>query len=478
MTVVTQGQITDKPPGELIRELGEAGIAGALRLTRHRAKAVVYFDQGKPIFAASNNRAHRLTEFLKRAGLANDESLAQVSPTATDEEVLSLLTAQGKIKAAQATGIRANHVTDILRAILLWTEGEWQFDPRVRLAGEQRVAVDVPRLLLEATRHLPAAYIVSRFPDSNERLETSNSNGHSPALLPDEAFVASRLTSTMTIAELQTVSGLSAERTLRTIYGLAMAGAIRRSSWKTDARNGHAQDAGPPVRAESIEEFVARIDEAADYYAVLGVDRAVDTPVIKSAYHGLARQYHPDRFHQADARLRARIESAFAQVARAYETLTDATARSAYDAKLAGVTVAPRVSEPARQTPKTPQPQVRPANARAAASYQNGLAALENNQTQAVRFLAEAAHLEPHCARYRAEYGRALTKDPQTRRLAEVELKAAIALEPTNASYRVWLAELYQALGLRRRAEGELQRALLADPKSEAARTLLSSLKK
>jgi Tfp pilus assembly protein PilF len=70
-----------------------------------------------------------------------------------------------------------------------------------------------------------------------------------------------------------------------------------------------------------------------------------------------------------------------------------------------------------------------------------------------------------------------LINDPKTRRLAEFELKAAIALEPDNTSYRVALAELYKALGLRRRAEGELQRALTVDPKNAAARTLLASLK-
>jgi Tfp pilus assembly protein PilF len=70
-----------------------------------------------------------------------------------------------------------------------------------------------------------------------------------------------------------------------------------------------------------------------------------------------------------------------------------------------------------------------------------------------------------------------LINDPQTRRLAEIELRAAIALEPTNVSYRIALAELYKAVGLRRRAEGELQRALMTDPKSDAARNLLASLK-
>ena len=85
--------------------------------------------------------------------------------------------------------------------------------------------------------------------------------------------------------------------------------------------------------------------------------------------------------------------------------------------------------------------------------------------------------LSPREARYRAHYGQALIRQSKTRRIAETELQAALALEPDNASYRVMLAELYGLLGLQRRAEGELQRALSVDPKHEAARSLLSSLK-
>ena len=39
------------------------------------------------------------------------------------------------------------------------------------------------------------------------------------------------------------------------------------------------------------------------------------------------------------------------------------------------------------------------------------------------------------------------------------------------------LAELYKQLGLHKRAEGELQRALAANPKDEAARSLLLNLR-
>jgi Flp pilus assembly protein TadD len=112
-------------------------------------------------------------------------------------------------------------------------------------------------------------------------------------------------------------------------------------------------------------------------------------------------------------------------------------------------------------------------------SFQRGLDALKMNRIDlAVRFFGEAAISSPREARYRAQYGYALISQPNTRRLAESELQAALTLEPENAAYRVMLAELYKRLGLQRRAEGELTRALALDPNNEAARSMLSTLKK
>ena len=63
-----------------------------------------------------------------------------------------------------------------------------------------------------------------------------------------------------------------------------------------------------------------------DYYEVLGVARGASDDQIKSAYRRLARKYHPDLNPgdpQADAR--------FKELGEAYEVLSDATKRQAYD---------------------------------------------------------------------------------------------------------------------------------------------------
>jgi len=62
-----------------------------------------------------------------------------------------------------------------------------------------------------------------------------------------------------------------------------------------------------------------------DYYKVLGVPREASTEEIKKAFRKLAFQYHPDRNRDGDA------AEKFKEVNEAYEILSDADKRAAYD---------------------------------------------------------------------------------------------------------------------------------------------------
>jgi molecular chaperone DnaJ len=63
-----------------------------------------------------------------------------------------------------------------------------------------------------------------------------------------------------------------------------------------------------------------------DFYEVLGVTRTAGDEEIKKAYRKLAMKYHPDR-NQGDKG----AEEKFKEVQRAYDVLSDAQKRSAYD---------------------------------------------------------------------------------------------------------------------------------------------------
>jgi curved DNA-binding protein CbpA len=247
-----------------------------------------------------------------------------------------------------------------------------------------------------------------------------------------------------------------------------------------------------------IDALFAKARVTTDHYQMLGVRRSANPAEIKRSYYALAKRFHPDRFRKgAEPEQLARIESAFAQIAQAYDALKNSNSRAVYDSKLLKQDEAARTPR-AKAVPKPDEasfkqkaaaepsaasvPLTRPKAAEtpyhAEDRFQQGLAALQQgNNAFAIASFGEAARLAPSEARYHAYVGLALSKDERLRHNAETEFKAAIAIDAKNISFRVMLAEFYIGVGLLRRAQGELDRALAVDPNDKAARRLLDNLK-
>jgi curved DNA-binding protein CbpA len=227
-----------------------------------------------------------------------------------------------------------------------------------------------------------------------------------------------------------------------------------------------------------VETFLERLRTAQTFYDVLGVSGEVSAQSLKDLYYQLARSYHPDRFRKSEPALQKKIESAFARITQAYDTLRDDRLRATYDSKLQARRKAEQLAQSApRATTTTSQQPETVAAATAEEQFKEGLTALELGQRKvALGLFASAASSAPKEPRYRAFYGQMLAANEATRRAAETELLAAVKLEPQNSKYRVMLAELYRDLGLKLRAKGEAERAVAADPDNRNARDLLRSL--
>ena len=509
------GELSEHPLAELIREIAAASLTGALRLERERVKVVVYFEHGEIVYASANLRALRLGEVLQRSGVLTKEQLSRLGKK-SDGDLATALINGGHLQRSALEKVRAQQVSDVLRTALLWTHGQWSYDTRVRLAEELQTKLDSRLLLMECARHLPRNFVVARFPGLNEVFSPSVDAHNGIGLLPSEAFLLSRVDGPLSLNEMTALSGLRDAEALRVAYTLALGGLLQRDGWSsalslTDSQKecvssdkGKSDPQSAPAPAEKpdtadeikareereLAAMLARVNRAENHYEILDVGRRASVADIKRAYHKLARRFHPDKFHKSASRkLHGQLESAFARFAQAYETLGDLSLRSAYDAKLAaGETVArgPQTSaegtgnlrgDPAKAGRGPGASPVSPERTRAEMRFQEGLAArTQEKAIFAVRCFAEAAQLAPDEARYRAHYGSALATQPQARRLAEIELKAAIALDPGNASYHVMLASLYRELGFIRRAQTEVERALILEPANEPARQLLRML--
>ena len=502
-----KGQLSERPLAELVREISLKDLSGTLRLQHESVKAALYFDNGEIIYAASNLRELRLAEYLKKQGLVSAQELS-ASGNRADLTLAAALVGKGVIDQLTIESVFTRQVGDILRVALLWAEGSWEFDDCSLLGDSIRVKLDTSGLLLEAARRMQLELIASRFPRDEELISPATSIPDFKALLPVEGFVISRLDTPMKLSELIALSGLGELEATRTIYGLVLGGFMERELKPSvlQARQRAAShsrgalpmtpeslslagDASEETQIADLDTFLARLDGASNHYEVLNVISSAPPERIKNSYYALARLYHPDKFHlQTSATLHARIESAFARITQAYETLMDARRRSGYDSKLAAL-------EKSRQFAQSaPKKVVKEADGtssssagtvsvvgseseRAENNFKEGYGALQQGQAKvAVTKLAAAARAVPHEARYRAYYGCALAAGAETRRLAESEIQAAIKLDPDNASYRVMLAELFFELGFFKRAESEIERAVSLEPNNPAARKLMDKL--
>jgi len=405
------GQLSQRPLAELIREISAKSQSGSLRLERERIKVAAYFFKGHFVYAACNVRTFRLREYLQKSAALSVEQLARFDERAADLELARMLIADQMLTPEVIDYVQSKQVSDILRLALLWTDGVWEFDQRSLLDETVNLSIDLEALLVEAEHRMSGTTAEEPLPDERE------------------------------------------------------------------------------VTHENVEVFLDRLRHAESHYDVLGVESTAAAPELKSAYYDLARRYHPDRFRKTEPALITQMESAFARITQAYDTLRDDQLRANYNAKLQArkkaqrivdATAKPRApaSEPVATPDATPAVPVISAVERAAVDFKEGLAALEQGQRSlAAGLFASAARLVPNEPRYRAYYGQILATQENTRRAAEAELQAALKLDPGNAEYRIMLAQLFRDLGFAIRAKGEAERAIAADPNNRKARDLLRELK-
>ncbi len=499
------GQLSEQPLAELIREISLKSLGGRLHLQHDKINVVAYFTGGAFVYAAANIRTLRLREYLLKAGAVSEDDLARLSDKQSDTKLADALCTQNVLAPDVLEQVQTKLVIDVLRMALLWTTGTWEFDSRSHLNENVSVQVDAGSLLLEAGRRIPLEFTQSRFADPHELISPATTTPAYENLLPTEVFLLSRVDRPLALSELLAISGLAEPETLRLIYALVL-GAFLQREHRTGAFDGQQPQPEKkkdvvvtrPAPSElheitvgeddDIHSFLDRLINAQSHYEALGVSKTTSSEDLKSTYYHLARRYHPDRFRRADSALLARIESGFARITQAYDTLRDEVLRARYDSKLNARARANTVAEsaPKATTRATPSSQktddaqatVMSVGERAELKFKEGFAALELGQRNtAIGLLAAAAGAVPNEPRYRAYYGRALAIHESTRRAAEAELQAAVKLEPNNAEYRVMLAELYRDLGLTLRAKGEAERAVASDPNNRKARDLFQTLK-
>lgn len=508
-----KGNFQTHPFAELLTEISVAKFSGSLRVARDDHKLIVYFDDGSLIFAVSNARKFRLFDILVRENRVDKEILGKTPNFANDIEFANALRENGMLTEDQVSEVFAKQVEGIIAEALAWPDGQWTFSPLARLRSGIRTAPKVHSLLAEHARSLSQEAIAFRFKSLHEMFELVPDMTTDLELEPQEAFVLSRLSSTpQTVTDILAISGLGESEALKTLYTLWFAGMLIRKEWNpafsefriTRIRTANVtmtkpavdlakpkaepepetpptpvaieEEPEPEIKEISLDEYLERVEKAESHYEILGIVPDSKLPEIRASYFTLAKMFHPDRFHRAEAAILRQVENAFSKLAQAHEALRDPQTRTAYDNQMR------RDANDRKARGDTPiqvnvQANQLPAE-RAVREFEHGLSLLSDGDfDEALPFLARAVHLAPDVARYHAFHGKALSFAENGRHKAEGEMQAAIRLEPSNAVYRMMLAEFLVDLKLFKRAEGELTRLLAIAPDNKEAQSLLDSVR-
>ncbi|MCP4500224.1 MAG: J domain-containing protein [Deltaproteobacteria bacterium] len=169
-------------------------------------------------------------------------------------------------------------------------------------------------------------------------------------LTPDEGFMLSRaMGRKQTIAELVQVSGLAKDKCLGALAKLIEVGALKAVSQiggdvMKEEFEGFLFPPGPMnENVELTKEQKKRIlfiDSKLDewnHYELLGLKRSADRSAVKRGYFRASKEFHPDAFFRKNiGTYKARIDRIFRAMKNAYDVVSNAKKKDAYDLTLVG----------------------------------------------------------------------------------------------------------------------------------------------
>ena len=493
---------------EILRRIFLARRTGALHLASGVDRSDVEFNDGYLVNASTSLPGANLGDLLVQSGLlsARDRDACLEIAALSGERLGETLLRHALLdhdQLAQGLGLQ---LREVLVRTLVWTGGVYTFadsPPRKPpMSGFEEPRLDPREVLLDATWALagdPA--IAGLLGDLGQRLQKSRDERLlyiDFRLTPEDAFLLSRVDGEITAEKLLQLSPANPDEARASLAGLLAVGAIE------------YVDAPPPtsmttqVSRLAVARLASRINSS-DPYEILGVKADVSAEELRAAYVKLLRSCDPASTPDPDFRpilgqMSNQLTDAFKEIERRRGVARPSALRRAADRQARAV--AP--SQPAKpgvkpeplhrpphvpkqpptptEKPKEPAPEPRTAVVSIDPSQANEAAAKAHDAglfLEALAILHEAIPKLSGQARRvaRVRKARVLLAVENGAKLAEDELKAAIAEDGANADAHVALGGIYRDRGSLALAMMEYRKAIELQPKNAAAREALEQLR-
>lgn len=498
---------------EILRRIFLARRTGSLHLASGVDRSDVEFSDGYLVNAATTLPGANLGDLLVQSGLlsARDRDASLEIAALSGERLGETLLRHALLDHDQLAQGLALQLREVLVRSLAWTGGVYTFADaphrKPPISGFEEPRLDPREVLLDATWTLvgdPA--LTGLLGDTSQRLVKASDERLlylDFRLTPEDAFLLSRVDGKLTADQLLELSPANVDEARASLAGLLAVGAIE----YVDAPP--ATSVTTQISRLAVTRLASRINSS-DPYEILGVKADASTEGLRAAYLKLLKSCDPasspdPEFRSILGQMSKQLTEAFKEIERRRGVSRPAAMRRGAD-RQARATAPPLVqkaqtkSEPpspaAAPLPsrKTPQPvsadsSAAPASEPRAApkvavdpSQANEAAAKAHEEgrfLEALAILHEAIpHLSGQARRLaRVRKARVLLAVENGAKLAEEELRAALAEDAGNADAHAALGGIYRDRGSLALAMMEYRKALDLQPKHAAARDALKDLR-
>jgi CheY-like chemotaxis protein len=303
--------------GEIVRGVSDAAmvlakvfagsLTGRVGFRRDDVEKVVFFDQGRPVFASSNEPGDRMGELLVREGkiTAAQYERCQTHVAQSGRRMGEILVDFGYLKRRELLPAVRRHVEDIIYSLFGWDHGHYHITRDEAASAERiRLSRHPASLILEGIRRkldrttldklVGAPSTVIEVPD-RERL---GGIVNTADLATEERASLAAFDGQADLAQVARAAGVDVADVLPLAWGLCVLGLANARRAEVDVEETSTALVGETDLAIDRERVHARwqLVSEADYFALLGVRRDATAFEIRRAYQAARRDFAADCF--------------------------------------------------------------------------------------------------------------------------------------------------------------------------------------
>jgi CheY-like chemotaxis protein len=227
-----EGEIKESTVPRLLNAYYEARHHGELKLKQGQVLKVVYFEAGKPVYAASNLAHERFARFCARRGVLSDSDLQAVAALSKEEGLRTgdAMTRLGLLDAAKRRALVEEQVKEIIWTTFSWSTGGYGFSPmRLQRAGLLKLSIFPGDLILEGVLKQETLVALRQKMPRERRLfpRADPPYGlHELKLAGPQAMLLAYADGSKTVEDLLALTDLSEREALATLRGLELMGIL------------------------------------------------------------------------------------------------------------------------------------------------------------------------------------------------------------------------------------------------------------